>query len=70
MQSYNPAIPGCTFSRIIELLAKHVNNKILANHAFWRLTLFYTHFLPLIMIESRRQSEFCENLVDHESDPS
>ena len=27
MQSYNPAIPGCTFSRIIELLAKHVNNK-------------------------------------------
>ena len=27
MQSYNPAIPGCTFSRLLNGPAKHVNKK-------------------------------------------
>ena len=27
MQSYNPVIPGCTFSRLLNGPAKHVNKK-------------------------------------------
>ena len=27
MQSYNPAIPGCTFSRLLNGPAKHINKK-------------------------------------------
>ena len=27
MQSYNPAIPGCTFSRLYSMGAKHVNKE-------------------------------------------
>ena len=27
MQSYNPAIPGCTFSRLYSMVAKHVNKE-------------------------------------------
>ena len=51
-------------------------------HVFWRLMLFYIHlllfcnlqccgvlFLPLIMMQSHRQGEFCANLMYHESDP-
>ena len=70
MQSYNPAIPGCTFSRIIELLAKHLKNKNTGKPRVLAINALLHSFLPLIMIESRRQSEFCENLVDHESNPS
>ena len=49
---------------------------------FWRLMHFYTHLLlllrpsvqwlfiaTLIMMQNHRQSEFCTNLMDHESDP-
>ena len=27
MQSYNHAIPGCTFSSLLNMVAKHVNKK-------------------------------------------
>ena len=42
MKSYNPAIPVVHFCKII------VGKKMLANHMFWRLMLFYTHFLLLL----------------------
>ena len=48
-------------------------------HVFWRLTLFYTHLLMLLlqpsvlwlstvmMMQSHRQGKFCANLMYHES---
>ena len=59
---------------------------MLENHVFWLLMLLYTHLLlllqssllwlsillPLIMMQSHRQSEFARinyNLMYHESDP-
>ena len=57
------------------MVAKHVNKKMLANHVFWWLMLSYTRcsccnlqrcgfrLLPLIMMQSHRQSEFWANSV-------
>ena len=55
---------------------------MLANHECWRLMHFYTPLLLLlqpsvpwlsivmiVMMQSHRQSEFCENVMYHESDP-
>ena len=55
---------------------------MLANHVFWRLVLFYTHLRLLLQpsvlwlsivtfnnMQSHRESEFCANLMYHESDP-
>ena len=72
MQSYNPAIPG-----------KHVNKKkagkphVLAISALpsslaaiaeaFSAVAFYI-LLPLIMMQSHRQSQLCANLMYHESD--
>ena len=56
---------------------------MLANHVFWRLMHFFPHLLlllqpvsamaynivNLIIMQSHRQSEFCANLMYHESDP-
>ena len=58
---------------------------MLVNHVFWRLLLFNTHLLLLLQpsvqwlsivsfnndaqMQNHRQSEFCANLMYHESDP-
>ena len=47
MQCYNPAIPGY-FLETIEWSLSTQTRKMLANHLFWRLTLFYTHLLLLL----------------------
>ena len=75
MQSYNPAIPGCTIS--YGMVAKHVNEK---NADI--LMLFYTHLLlllrPSVLLlsivtfnndKSHRQSEFCAKVIYHEFHP-
>ena len=64
---------------------KHVNEKNAGKHVFWRLMLFNTRLaalaatfrascgfllLPLIMMQSHRQSDFCANLMYHETDPT
>ena len=63
------------------MVAKLVNKKMLANHVFWYLMLFYTRcsccnlqccgilWLPLTMMQSHCQSEFWVNLMYCESDP-
>ena len=75
MESYNPAIPGCTIS--YGMVAKHVNKK---NADI--LMLFYTHLLlllrPSVLLlsivtfnndKSHRQSEFCAKVIYHEFHP-
>ena len=75
MESYNPAIPGCTIS--YGMVAKHVNKK---NADI--LMLFYTHLLlllrPSVLLlsivtfnndKSHRQSEFCAKLIYHDFHP-
>ena len=75
MESYNPAIPGCTIS--YGMVAKHVNKK---NADI--LMLFYTHLLlllrPSVLLlsivtfnndQSHRQSEFCAKVIYHEFHP-
>ena len=55
---------------------------MLEKHLFWRLMLFYTQVAALVgifsavafyyilkMMQNHRQSEFCTNLMFHESDP-
>ena len=81
MQSYNPAIPGCTFSRLLNGREARKQEK------YWQTTcsgdqcsctliccsccnLQCCGFLLLpFMMQSHRQSEFCANLMYHESDP-
>ena len=83
MQSYNPAIPRCTFSRLYSMVAKHVNKeKWWQKQVFWGLMLFYTHMLLLLHPsvlwfsivtfnndKHHRPSQFCANLMYHYSDP-
>ena len=65
------------------MVAMHVNNKMLENHVFWRLMLFNRLtccscynlqgsgflMLPLTMMQSHRQTDFCAKLMYHETDP-
>ena len=48
MQSYNPAISGCTFSRLLNGRYMHVNKKNAGKQVFWWLMLFCTR-LPLLL---------------------
>ena len=66
---------GVHFLKIIEGSLSTKTRKMMANHVFWWLMLFYTRLplllqppvlslsIPLIMIQSYRQSEFCANSV-------
>ena len=71
MQSYNPAIPGCTFSRLLNGPAKHVNKKNAGKARVLSINaLRHTYcsccnlqgcgslLLPLIMMQNHRQSDF------------
>ena len=70
-----PHYPGVHFLKNIEW-----SLSMAANHVFQRLMHFYTHLLHLLqpsvlwlsivtfMMQSHRQSEFCANLMYHESD--
>ena len=63
------------------MVAKHVNmknackprvlaiNALLHSLAVVAATFSAVLLLPLIMMQSHRQSEFCANLMYHESDP-
>ena len=81
MQSYNPYIPGFTFSRLLKgrLVRKHEKcwqttcfgdcSSTLTCRSCCNLQCCGCLLLPLIMMQSHRQSEFCANLMYHESDP-
>ena len=43
-----PRHPGGHFLKIIEWSLSTSTRKMLANHVFWRLMLFYTHLLLLL----------------------
>ena len=58
MQSYNPAIPGCTFSKLLS-----------GRQARCGFQCCGFLLLTLITMQSNRQSEFCANLMYHESNP-
>ena len=83
MQSYNPAIPGHTLSRLFNGRF-HVHKKnagkprVLAINAIQHspaalaATFMQSYgflFLSLIMMHSHRQSDFCANSMFHETDP-
>ena len=48
MQSYNPAIPLYTVSRLLNVVSKHVNKKNAGKPLFLWLMLFYTQLLLLL----------------------
>ena len=76
MESYNPAIPGCTFSRLLNGRQAR-KQEMCWQTTFFRGWCFFTLaccsccklqccgflLLPLIMMQSYRQSEFCGNSV-------
>ena len=81
-QSYNPAIPGCTFSRLLN------GRQASKQEKGWQSTCFGDKcsstlmccsccnlqccgflLLPLIMMQSNCRSEFCANLMCYKSDP-
>ena len=81
-QSYNPAIPGCAFSRLLNGREAGKQEKCWQTMCFAdKCTSTLTCcsccnlqcngflLLTLIMMQSHHQSEVCESLMYHESDP-
>ena len=79
---YNPTIWGCTFSRLLNGRLARKQEKCWQTTCFGdKCTSTLTCYcccnlqcngfilLTLMMIQSHRQSEFCENLMYHQSDP-
>ena len=64
MQSYNPAIPGCTFSDYWKV-AKHVNNKNPGKQRALGLMLFYIYLLVLLL----QPSVFWLSIATFSNDP-
>ena len=62
-----PRHPGVHFLKIIELVTKHVNNENTGKPRVLAINV-YLHSLAALAA-NKRQSEFCENLMYHESDP-
>ena len=82
MQSYNRAIPGCTFPRLLNGRWARKQEKCWQTTCFgdqctssltccscWNLPCNGFLLLTLIIMQSHRQNEFCANLMYHKSDP-
>ena len=71
MQSYNPAIPGA-LSQDYWMVAKHVHKKYAGKPRVLAINALLHSLVTLaaIIMQNHRQSEFCANLMYHESDPA
>ena len=74
MQSYNYVIPGCTVSRLLNRRqarnTKYAGKpRVLTINTLAALAATFIAVVFCCLMQSHRQSQFCANLIYHESDP-